>query len=491
MQQEQKTSRGKWPSLDLRSLALFRILLGILLLADLLYRCADFSVFYADGGILPPGLDALHSKSFIHGLSNSTIWQVLVVAMQGIAIICVVVGYHTKVALAACWALLASLNHRNPWILQIADRVYIYWIVYALLLPTHLRFSLDRRRLDKASQDATQTGSIVSLLLLLQVVGIYEIAASYKAFTETWRTGSILIEAMRTDAVATDLGRSLLAFPGLLKFAGQATLVFEFVGPILLLCTWKRGMPRTILCFAFVSFHLFGIGLMMKLGLVGGALAVVWFALLPGWFWDVLLPKCGIHRFQSDRPKSVPNQSWSRVTSVVVCTIWVISWSTTLARATPRFQVPHVLQYLLSATGLAQDKFSLWTDPGGSRRFVFAATLANGRQIDLHTGRDLDWTSPRQCPKNNHWYKCFQKLRRDERVAENVARYFINEWNEGKSEDERVVKMEIVILLERKQPASFWLNAEDPKTIEVPSVKLKAGRFDVFYSNDGTRLIRE
>ncbi|MCA9797330.1 MAG: hypothetical protein KC910_36215, partial [Candidatus Eremiobacteraeota bacterium] len=71
------------------------------------------------------------------------------------------------------------------------------------------------------------------------------------------------------------------------------------------------------------------------------------------------------------------------------------------------------------------------------------------------------------------------------------ARYFTNEWNEGKSADERVVEIEIVILREKKQPAAFWLGAQDPKTIEVPSVKLTAGRFDVVYSKDGTRLIRE
>ena len=483
-------STGEWPGLDVRSLGLFRILLGILLLADLLYRCTDFSAFYAEGGILPPGLASLHSPS-IHGLSNSTIWQVLLFALHGIAALCVLVGYRTKVALAVCWALLVSLNHRNPWIGQVADRVYVFWTVYALLLPTHARFSLDQRRLEKASQDATETGSIVSLLLLLQVIGIYEIAALYKASAETWRSGSILMEAMRVDPVASDLGRSLLAFPGLLRFAGRATLGLEFAGPLLLLCIWKRGMPRTLLCFAFVLFHVFGIGLMMKLGLVGPTFAVVWFALLPGWFWDVLLPKCGIHRFQCQQRKRVPTRSWSLVASLVAGSLWVTSWSTTIAAATPRFQVPHFLGSFLRVTGLAQDKYSLWTDPGGSRHFVFAATLANGRRMDLHTGRELDWTSPRQSPKNNHWYKCFQRLRRDERVAESVARYFSNEWNKGKSEDERVVEFEIFVLAERKQRPSFWLSAQDPKTIEVPSVKLRGGQYDVLYAQDGIRLVKK
>lgn len=491
MEQEQKASRGKWPSLDLRSLGLFRILLGLLLLADLIYRCADFSAFYAVGGILPLGVDPWESRSFIHGLSDSTIWQVFVFALHGLAILCVMVGYRTKVALAVCWVLFVSLNHRNPWILQVADRLYVFWIVYALLLPTHLRFSLDSRRLDKASEEATETSSIACMLLILQVVGMYEIAARYKSFALTWRTGSILIEAMRTAPVATDLGRSLLAFPGMLKMAGQATLALEIVGPILLLFLWKRSALRSLLCFAFVSFHLFGIALMMKLGLVGETLAVVWFALLPGWFWDVLLPKCGIHRFRREKTKTLPNQSWSLLRSVVVCTIWAMSWLTTISYAHPRFQLPYFVQYFLNITGLAQDKYSLWTNPSGSKRYVFAATLANGQQVDLHTGRELDWTSPRQSPKNNHWYRCFQKLRWNESVVESVARYFTNEWNEGKSEDERVVKIEIVVLSERKQRPSFWLRAKDPKTIEVPSFKMEAGQFDVLYSSAGTRLLRK
>jgi len=40
--------------LDLRSIALFRILLGTLLLSDLLLRASDITAFYTDQGVLTP-----------------------------------------------------------------------------------------------------------------------------------------------------------------------------------------------------------------------------------------------------------------------------------------------------------------------------------------------------------------------------------------------------------------------------------------------------
>ena len=40
-------------SLDLRSLALFRIALGAVLLGDLIWRARDLTVFYTDFGVLP------------------------------------------------------------------------------------------------------------------------------------------------------------------------------------------------------------------------------------------------------------------------------------------------------------------------------------------------------------------------------------------------------------------------------------------------------
>jgi len=51
------TTRLKWVfSIDLRSLALVRILIGLVLLFDLLIRGADFSTWLSDDGLLPRAL---------------------------------------------------------------------------------------------------------------------------------------------------------------------------------------------------------------------------------------------------------------------------------------------------------------------------------------------------------------------------------------------------------------------------------------------------
>ncbi len=48
---------------DLRTLALFRINLGLLIIVDLVLRCRDFRLHYTDYGVLPRG-ELLHTLNY-------------------------------------------------------------------------------------------------------------------------------------------------------------------------------------------------------------------------------------------------------------------------------------------------------------------------------------------------------------------------------------------------------------------------------------------
>ena len=62
--------------IDLRTLALFRVGLAVLLLADLALRARDLSAHYTDAGILPraEALNVLSSGAFSLHLLNGTLW---------------------------------------------------------------------------------------------------------------------------------------------------------------------------------------------------------------------------------------------------------------------------------------------------------------------------------------------------------------------------------------------------------------------------------
>src|SRR5436853_5621492 len=75
-------------SLDLRSLALFRIALGAVLLGDLITRAFDLTVFYTDFGVLPRAalLEVFSpaERFSIHLLSGQFIVQALLFVIAGV-----------------------------------------------------------------------------------------------------------------------------------------------------------------------------------------------------------------------------------------------------------------------------------------------------------------------------------------------------------------------------------------------------------------------
>ena len=89
---------------------------------------------------------------------------------------------------------------------------------------------------------------------------------------------------------ATDLGRYLLNFPELLKLMTHATMVFEYIGPFLLLIPWAKGSLRTLGIFLFLGLHA-GFALTLNIGLFPLISSVSFLALIPSDFWDALKKK--------------------------------------------------------------------------------------------------------------------------------------------------------------------------------------------------------
>ena len=110
--------QGRWValiSLDLRSLALFRVCLGLILLADLGIRAGDLHPHYTDAGVLRADEIAL------------------------------LVGFYTRAATFLSFVLLLSLHNRNPLVLHGGDSLLRLLLFWSLLLPLGACWSLDRR----------------------------------------------------------------------------------------------------------------------------------------------------------------------------------------------------------------------------------------------------------------------------------------------------------------------------------------------------------
>src|SRR5215218_948002 len=103
---------------DLRSLAAFRVVLAILVLADLANRATDLSTHYADKGILPR--DALLQEvsnrwQFSLNLINGEpFFQALLFTVTALVAVALLIGYRTSLANVIVWVLLLSIQLRNP-----------------------------------------------------------------------------------------------------------------------------------------------------------------------------------------------------------------------------------------------------------------------------------------------------------------------------------------------------------------------------------------
>src|SRR5689334_4327307 len=103
--------------IDLRSLALFRMGLALLILFDLIFRSFSLRTFYTDWGVLPRyvllekfvGIGHLS----LHLINGTTIFQVILFLIAGLFALALLVGYRTQWATFFSWLLLLSLHSRN------------------------------------------------------------------------------------------------------------------------------------------------------------------------------------------------------------------------------------------------------------------------------------------------------------------------------------------------------------------------------------------
>ncbi|HBY80263.1 MAG TPA: hypothetical protein DEG47_25360, partial [Cyanobacteria bacterium UBA11148] len=86
--------------LDLRSLAVFRIGLGLLLIIDLIDRSRDLNAHYTDFGILPraPLIEKFLNPWFwsVHVFSGQALFQGILFVIAGLIALLLLIGYRTR-----------------------------------------------------------------------------------------------------------------------------------------------------------------------------------------------------------------------------------------------------------------------------------------------------------------------------------------------------------------------------------------------------------
>ena len=276
-------------AVDLRALAATRIGLALLLLYDLASRSVWLRAHYSDEGVLPRRalLEHFgHSSWSLHMLSGD--WQVeaILFTIAGICATAMLAGYRTRLATILSWILLASLQSRNPLLLQGGDVLLRCLMFWAMFLPLGARWSIDARL--GRSQDAPRAvASIATAAFMLQVCLVYWCSGLLKS-NPIWTTDHTAIQyALSLGAFATPLGALLLHAPTLLKVMTASCLMLERYGPFLVLLPLWKGSLRLAVVLMFIGFHL-GLALTMRLGPFPYICMVAWLPFVPSEAWDAL-----------------------------------------------------------------------------------------------------------------------------------------------------------------------------------------------------------
>ena len=279
---------------DLRSLALFRIVLALLVMGDLASRATDLVAHYTDAGVLPRTVlleQVLSRWSFSLSLMNGEpFFQALLFCVAAVAAFGLLIGYRTRLMTVVVWVLLLSIQLRNPLVGGSDGPLLRLLLFWAMFLPLGAYWSVDRALKDATTRISTRFLSLATVGLFMQIAFVYWFTAALKSGPE-WRVdGTALYYALSLDQLSTSFGQYLLNFPELLKVMTFATFGLEALGPFLLLCPFFTGPVRTAGVMAFMSLH-FGIWLTMDIGIFPWISAFCMVCFLPTWFWDVPLAK--------------------------------------------------------------------------------------------------------------------------------------------------------------------------------------------------------
>ncbi|MBD1860261.1 MULTISPECIES: DCC1-like thiol-disulfide oxidoreductase family protein [Trichocoleus] len=276
--------------LDLRSLALFRIGIALLLLTDLFIRSGDLVAHYTDAGVLPRSLltEELWKPGYwsIHAISGQPLVQALIFLIAGGMALALLVGYQTRLAAIASWALVVSLHNRNPALIFAADDVLRALLFWCMFLPLGAYYSIERALNTSPKPLPKRVLSGATLALTLQICFVYWFSAAFKTTSPIWwPQGNAVYYALSFDQYATHFGQFLLKFPPLLTFFTLSTLWLEWIGPLFLFVPFRTTWFRCATILTFISLHI-GFGLSLQIGIFPVLSVFCWLVFIPSEVWD-------------------------------------------------------------------------------------------------------------------------------------------------------------------------------------------------------------
>ena len=466
--------------IDLRSLAVFRMALGVLLLADLYIRVQDLSAHYTDWGVLPRDILIPHLSDplpfSVHLVSGSSFGQAVIFLIAGVFALALLIGFRTPMVTVASWLLLLSVQARNPRVLHDSDVLLRLLLFWGMFVPLGARYSLDsltRRSGADGAQLPTSVCSVGTAALMLQVCLVYWCTVAFKSWDVWWHEASAVYYALSVDQIVTPLGLWLLGFPDLLALLSRATIALEFFGPCLVFVPFCTPWLRMCVVGAFFCFHI-GLALCMSIGLFPYVSMVSWLVFVPSLVWERGRFVAGPRASRSSNLPQAPNGfaqtihplRASRLAQALAAffLVYVVLWNLRGLEATSSY-VRQIFPPQANLVGylLRLDQYWNMFSPYPLQAdgwFVMPGTLKDGSQVELWTGaRVVSWEKPSNISAlypNDRWWKFMENIypgqREREAALDAYARYLCRDWNTRHDDQQQLETFQIIYMQETTLP---------------------------------------
>lgn len=278
-------------SLDYRSLAVFRIGLGTVILYDLLLLLPDLDAFLGPNGTYPASLFTHDPHMLCHWSFHALgplFFVKLLFAFNAALAVCLILGYRTTAVTFLCWLFSISLAHRNPLAMYLGrDYALILFLMWGMFLPLGRAFAVDALKNKTAA--AGRVVSVASAGLILSLIMIYLLCGWLKTHPSWTKDLNALNYVFNNSDLATPLGTWLLRFPLLLKALAGLTVALERFGILLILFPLPNARFKGLLVLIFMLFHaaLYATTIVEWFSLI---MITAWAALIPSSWWSKQYP---------------------------------------------------------------------------------------------------------------------------------------------------------------------------------------------------------
>jgi len=497
---------------DPRSLALFRIGLGVMIWLDIGLRWSHAEAFLTDVGVvdratatalleLDYGAASARGVWSLNFLSGELWWQQLLLGCLAAAATGLLLGWRTWWMTLACWVLVVSLHMRCPVILSSGDTLLRNVLFWSLFAPLGTCWSLDARRLalsPPAGRPHPPILTVGTIGLIVQLICMYFFAGIAKWNVHWWQ-GDAMEYVLRLDLYARPWASGFLHYPLLLQLVTWGTLVAEVALILLLLLPWNNTWWRTINGLTYLALHL-SIAATMEIGLFPYISLVAWLPLLPSYLYRVypdgtadddpdwpsesaLCSDAIGSPITTTRSRDWAGGAWHLGQLFAAGMVgYVVLWNVAnipvtydgdlqqrlqlnntqfeqfkSARRPWALAMPAGLRWLGPVTGTGQHYQMFGVPPEFSPWFVYDATLEDGVRIDLMRVQEVSYQRPASTLASlpgHHWRKLHDNLLgyglRD--LQQRVARYKLEQWNRSHRSGKQVVALKVTCFAQRTAP---------------------------------------